>query len=87
MMTEEYIFNPTTKKEHGIGEVEIHIEQQILKILEAGAGSGDPGEIRPLREIIQTFLCLFCKLRRYALNNFSQIIKSQQNFLQPLANV
>lgn len=50
---EEYEFDKITRHEDGIGMIQIHIEQQIRKILEAGAGSHEPSELRPLREIMQ----------------------------------
>jgi len=42
-----------TSEEYRIKEVEVNIEQQIRKILEAGAGSNEPPSVRPLREVMQ----------------------------------
>ena len=42
-----------TSEEYQIKEIEVNIEQQIRKILEAGAGSNEPPSVRPLREVMQ----------------------------------
>jgi hypothetical protein len=42
-----------TSEEYQIKEIEVNIEQQIRKILEAGAGANEPSSVRPLREVMQ----------------------------------